>query len=156
MDVSEPCYDVTLRRYTLEGEEVITVRMWAPTPEAARAKACDLEAVSADAVIDVREPPPWGDTMPATGEPTPQLPGPCGLCGSAPAKGWAQAGDTWLCHPDEGQDCYHLWAVYGVRSQDAVADAETHQAVRAMFPLQLRAIAAQFDDAEAPGPPADR
>jgi len=43
--------------------------------------------------------------------------GPCGLCGTDPARGHAQAGDVWLCHPDDGQDCYHLWTVYGRRPE---------------------------------------
>lgn len=37
----------------------------------------------------------------------------CGLCGRAlpPGEvGWAL--DTYLCHPDEGQDCYRLVTVY--------------------------------------------
>lgn len=44
----------------------------------------------------------------------------CGLCGH-PMRGMAQAGDVWLCHPDEGQDCYHLWTVY--KRRPLVADA---------------------------------
>jgi hypothetical protein len=32
--------------------------------------------------------------------------GPCKRCGADPAQGWAQIGDDWYCHPDDGPDCY--------------------------------------------------
>lgn len=40
----------------------------------------------------------------------------CGLCGK-PAQGYAFDGDTRLCHPDEGQDCYTLWTLHGRRPE---------------------------------------
>ena len=35
----------------------------------------------------------------------------CGHCREE-MRGFASAGDTWLCHPDEGLDCYRLVTVY--------------------------------------------
>jgi hypothetical protein len=35
----------------------------------------------------------------------------CGHCNES-MKGYASWGDTWLCHPDEGLDCYRLVTVY--------------------------------------------
>lgn len=35
----------------------------------------------------------------------------CGHC-RLQMKGYASMGDTWLCHPDEGLDCYRLVTVY--------------------------------------------
>lgn len=56
----------------------------------------------------------------------------CALCGE-PAKGSASVtqGDQTLrlCHPDEGQDCYHLWTVYGVRPGDDIERTVTRRLV---------------------------
>jgi hypothetical protein len=42
----------------------------------------------------------------------------CGLCGN-PIRGLASVtvGEqvVWLCHPDDGPDCYTLWTLYGHR-----------------------------------------
>lgn len=35
----------------------------------------------------------------------------CGHC-RQPMRGYASAHGTWLCHPDDGMDCYRLVTVY--------------------------------------------
>lgn len=51
---------------------------------------------------------------------------PCGLCGRKPALGsasvWQDHKQVRLCHPDEGQDCYHLWTVYYQRPMNVGED----------------------------------
>jgi hypothetical protein len=36
----------------------------------------------------------------------------CGHC-QRPMRGYASAGTDWLCHPDDGIDCYRLVTLYG-------------------------------------------
>ena len=38
----------------------------------------------------------------------------CGLCGHAPACGFAESDGVRLCHADD-HSCYHRWTVYGER-----------------------------------------
>ena len=49
------------------------------------------------------------DLVPQPGDPLARL---CGHC-RQPMRGYAQLGDIWLCHPDEGLDCYRLVTLYG-------------------------------------------
>lgn len=37
--------------------------------------------------------------------------GPCARCGINPARGWAQIGDDWYCHPDFGDSCYQTQVI---------------------------------------------
>lgn len=48
----------------------------------------------------------------------------CLLCGKDPAAGFATVPEGRLCHPDEGQDCYHLWTVYRKRPQSAYQEVK--------------------------------
>ncbi|TDC34205.1 hypothetical protein E1211_17815 [Micromonospora sp. 15K316] len=36
----------------------------------------------------------------------------CGHC-RTPMRGYARLGDIWLCHPDDGLDCYRMVTLYG-------------------------------------------
>jgi hypothetical protein len=36
----------------------------------------------------------------------------CGHC-QRPMRGHASTGGVWLCHPDDGMDCYTLVTLYG-------------------------------------------
>jgi hypothetical protein len=47
----------------------------------------------------------------------------CGHC-EQPMRGMASKGDTWLCHPDEGIDCYRLVTVYGHATPCGSLDAD--------------------------------
>lgn len=56
-----------------------------------------------------------GGPAPITRAGRPPAPGAgriCAHCGG-PMRGYASAGDAWLCHPDSGIDCYHLVTLYG-------------------------------------------
>lgn len=47
----------------------------------------------------------------------------CGHC-QRPMRGMASAGSTWLCHPDDGMDCYRLVTLYGHRVPCERLDAD--------------------------------
>lgn len=63
----------------------------------------------------------------------------CGHCGK-PVKGHASAAKEWLCHPDEGVDCYRLVTVYD-HPADAKGDCDQCKSPRRFDQLRFQTLA---------------
>lgn len=57
-------------------------------------------------------------------------------------RGYAMAGDRWLCHPDEGQDCYRLVTVWGHDPYPGCRQCEADRKERARVTAAARSLPA--------------
>jgi hypothetical protein len=73
----------------------------------------------------------------------------CGHCGES-MKGYASAAKEWLCHPDEGMDCYRLVTVYN-HPADAAGNCERCQKPGSFDQLRYQTIGKATVEEDAQG-----